>query len=110
LVETSRDEPQIEGLQTSLHDALDEKHPETGVDEDVVEPPIELVHQCFLDQQVLGPDTLVVRVAMADDPDHAVYFHAAEEETAKVYGEVVDSGLLAECETRTSESASVPAR
>jgi hypothetical protein len=84
--EQTRDERQIEALETSLHA--------------VVGGRLEPAHHCFLDDQVLGPETLVVRVAMADDPDGAVYFHAAEEETAKVYGEVVDSGLLVECESR----------
>ncbi len=112
--EQTRDEREIEARQASLHEAFDEKHPGTGVGEGlqplmgigpnsepaVVGARLEPAHHCFLDDQVLGPDTLVVRVAMADDPDGAVYFHAAEEETAKVYGEVMDSGLLVECESR----------
>lgn len=92
--ELDREEREIEALEARAY-----VDPDTG-DPGRVEPPKEAVLQCFLDEQVLGPDTLVVRVAMADDPDRTVYFHAAEEETAKVYGDVVDSGPLVECEGR----------
>ena len=117
MVETKpdRDEREIEALQGSLHEAFDDQQSETGVDgalealmgidpgeaaPDTGDSSKERVHQCFLDNEVLGPDALVIRVAMADDPDNTVYFHAEEEEIAKVYGEIVDSGLLAACERR----------
>jgi hypothetical protein len=97
MVETEPDRQvrEVDALEASLLDAFDAKHPGAGAD-----GAVEAVRLCFLDDGVLGPDTLVVRVAMADDPDNTVYFHAAEEETAKVYGEVVDSGVLIECERR----------
>lgn len=98
--EPDREVREVQALETSLLDAFDAKHPGAGS-----AAVVEAVHQCFLDDGVLGPDTLVVRVAMADDPDNTVYFHAAEEETAKVYGEVVDSGMLVECEGRTGRSS-----
>ncbi len=96
MIETQpdRDERQIEALGALMGINPDADRP------DAVEPPKDPVHQCFLDEAVLGPDTPVIRVAMADDPDRTVYFHTAEEETATVYGEVVDSGLLIECEDR----------